>query len=52
VGALADNFRFVVQDEKYNYVSARFPADAELLAEKTIALVKNTMAEGESTKAA
>ncbi|TVY82914.1 Uncharacterized protein LSUE1_G001890 [Lachnellula suecica] len=30
---------FVVQDEKYNYISGRFPADAQLLAEKAIALV-------------
>ncbi|TVY91709.1 Uncharacterized protein LAWI1_G002425 [Lachnellula willkommii] len=35
---------FVVQDEKYNYISARFPADAQLLAEKTIALVQSSMA--------
>jgi hypothetical protein len=35
--------RFVVQDEKYNYLSGRFPNDAQLLAEKTIALVKSTM---------
>lgn len=34
-------FRFVVEDEKYNYVSARFPPDAQLLAEKAIALVKS-----------
>jgi len=34
---------FVVQDEKYNYISARFPGDAELLAEQTIALVKESM---------
>jgi len=31
---------FVVEDEKYNYVSGRFPPDAQLLAEKAIALVK------------
>lgn len=35
--------RFVVQDEKYNYLSGRFPNDAQLLAEQTIALVKSTM---------
>ncbi|KAH6682474.1 class I glutamine amidotransferase-like protein [Halenospora varia] len=34
---------FVVQDEKYNYISARFPADAQLLAEQTIALVQGSM---------
>jgi len=33
---------FVVQDEKYNYISGRFPADAQLLAEKTIELVRST----------
>jgi hypothetical protein len=32
-----------VQDEKYNYISARFPADVELLAEKTIALVQSSL---------
>jgi putative intracellular protease/amidase len=35
---------FVVQDKKYNYVSARFPADAQLLANTTISLVKETLA--------
>jgi hypothetical protein len=35
--------RFVVEDEKYNYISARFPADAQLLAEKVVALVKSNM---------
>ncbi|KAL2071980.1 hypothetical protein VTL71DRAFT_11323 [Oculimacula yallundae] len=35
---------FVVEDEKYNYISARFPPDAQLLAEKTIALVRNSLA--------
>ncbi|KAH6721651.1 class I glutamine amidotransferase-like protein [Leptodontidium sp. 2 PMI_412] len=34
---------FVVEDEKYNYISARFPPDAQLLAEKTIALVQRTL---------
>ncbi|KAH7395461.1 class I glutamine amidotransferase-like protein [Cadophora sp. MPI-SDFR-AT-0126] len=34
---------FVVEDQKYNYVSARFPPDAQLLAEKTIALVQSTL---------
>lgn len=34
---------FVVQDEKYNYVSGRFPADVQLLAERTIALVKGNL---------
>ncbi|KAI0121685.1 class I glutamine amidotransferase-like protein [Xylariales sp. AK1849] len=27
---------FVVEDEKYNYISARFPGDAELFAERVI----------------
>ncbi|KAH8592310.1 class I glutamine amidotransferase-like protein [Bisporella sp. PMI_857] len=31
---------FVVEDANYNYVSARFPADAGLFADKVIALVK------------
>ncbi|RDW84799.1 class I glutamine amidotransferase-like protein [Coleophoma cylindrospora] len=31
---------FVVQDEKYNYISARYPGDVERLAEETVALVK------------
>jgi hypothetical protein len=30
----------VVEDKKYNYISARFPGDVEMLAEKTVALVK------------
>lgn len=36
---------YVVQDEKYNYVSARFPADAQLLAEKLVALVQSNMSQ-------
>ena len=32
--------RFVVEDDKYNYLSARFPPDAELLAEKAIEMVR------------
>jgi len=28
-----------VEDPKYNYLSARFPPDAELLAKKAVALV-------------
>ncbi|MCJ1288579.1 hypothetical protein MMC34_000107 [Xylographa carneopallida] len=31
---------FVVQDENYNYISGRFPADAALLGQETIKLVK------------
>ncbi|TAQ88715.1 hypothetical protein B7494_g2978 [Chlorociboria aeruginascens] len=31
---------FIVQDEKYNYLSARFPPDAQLLADRVVALVK------------
>ena len=33
---------FVREDETYNYISGRFPPDAKLLAEKTIALVNKT----------
>ncbi|RFU25419.1 hypothetical protein B7463_g10919, partial [Scytalidium lignicola] len=33
---------FVVVDEKYNYVSGRFPPDAQLLADKAIELVKSS----------
>lgn len=36
--------RFVVQDEKFNYLSGRYPADAQLLADKAIGLVQNSMA--------
>jgi hypothetical protein len=35
--------RFVREDETYNYVSARFPGDAELLAKKTVALVQQSL---------
>lgn len=31
---------FVVEEEKYNYLSGRWPGDAQLLAEKTVAMVK------------
>jgi len=34
---------FVVEDEKYNYISARFPPDAQLLADRTIALVQKNL---------
>jgi len=34
------NYSFVVEDKKYNYVSARFPGDVPLLAEKIVAMVK------------
>ncbi|KAG9228906.1 class I glutamine amidotransferase-like protein [Amylocarpus encephaloides] len=37
---------FVVEDKKYNYLSGRFPNDAQLLAERTIALVQGTLASG------
>jgi len=30
---------FVVQDEKYNYISGRFPPDAQLLAERALKMV-------------
>ena len=32
--------RFVVEDKKYNYISARFPGDIEMLAKKAVGLVK------------
>lgn len=35
---------FVVEDEGFNYVSARFPGDVELLGEKLVALVKSITA--------
>ena len=35
---------FIREDENYNYISGRFPPDAKLLAEKTIALVNSTVA--------
>lgn len=35
---------FVVEDETFNYVSARFPGDAELLGEKLVALVNSVTA--------
>ncbi|KAK5991710.1 putative C14C4.04-like protein [Cladobotryum mycophilum] len=31
---------FVIEDENYNYISARFPGDADLLGEKLVSLVK------------
>lgn len=31
---------FVVEDEKYNYISARFPGDADLLAQKLVTLAQ------------
>lgn len=34
---------FVVQDEKHNYISARFPPDAQLLAEEAITLGKKSL---------
>ncbi len=43
VASVVTIYRFVVQDNKYNYLSGRFPNDAQLLAEKTIALVKSTL---------
>jgi hypothetical protein len=36
---------FVVSDEKYNYLSGRFPPDAELLAAKTIKLLTSDLNE-------
>jgi hypothetical protein len=35
------SFRFVVEDENYNYISARFPGDIELFSEKVVKLVQS-----------
>jgi hypothetical protein len=32
---------FVVEDESYNYISARYPGDAELFAEEIIKLMES-----------
>ncbi|KAH8645674.1 class I glutamine amidotransferase-like protein [Xylariales sp. PMI_506] len=32
---------FVIEDENYNYISARFPGDAEVFSEKIVKLVKS-----------
>lgn len=32
---------FIVEDENYNYISARYPADAELFAEEIIKLFES-----------
>lgn len=32
---------FIREDETYNYISGRFPPDADLLAQKSIELVKS-----------
>ncbi|OCL06812.1 thiJ/pfpI-family protein-like protein [Glonium stellatum] len=37
---------FIVTDETYNYVSGRFPPDAQLLAERAIELVKGNLKQG------
>lgn len=34
-------YRFVVEDENYNYISARYPGDAELFAEEIIKLFES-----------
>ena len=36
---------FIVQDEKYNYISGRFPPDAALLAAATIEMVNNVISD-------
>jgi hypothetical protein len=41
VPASNDSLRFVVEDEQYNYISARFPGDAEEMARKLVDLVKS-----------
>ena len=37
---VADCCSFVVEDDKYNYLSGRFPPDADLLAKKAVEMVK------------
>ena len=37
------NHSFVVQDDRHNYLSARYPPDAEELAKKTVELVKGVL---------
>lgn len=32
---------FAVEDENYNYITARFPGDVELLSEKLVTLVNS-----------
>lgn len=32
--------RFVVEDETYNYISARFPGDIDLFANKVVQMVQ------------
>lgn len=34
---------FVVEDEKYNYISARFPPDADLLGDKVVKMVQSVV---------
>ncbi|MCJ1372840.1 hypothetical protein MMC20_004065 [Loxospora ochrophaea] len=34
---------FIVHDEKYNYISGRFPADAELLAQAAVEMVRRNV---------
>ena len=33
--------RFIVEDEKYNYISARYPGDAQLFSDEIIKLVES-----------
>jgi hypothetical protein len=33
--------RFVVEDPNYNYISARFPGDVELMSQRIVELVKS-----------
>jgi len=34
----------VVEDEKFNYISARFPGDVPLMAEKMVKLIRDLTA--------
>lgn len=40
--------RLVVEDEKYNYISARFPGDVEKMAERLVEMVKTNTANASS----
>lgn len=41
--SLSPGATFVVEDTKYNYLSARFPPDSQALAERAVALVQSTL---------
>ena len=39
-GSWLTSRRFVVEDEKYNYISARYPGDMVAMAERLVKLAK------------